>query len=106
MVYVRNAKTNSAFATSTLTSATRTLRWNLNGTSGTWTGSTNPSAGPFSKNVTTTGTVTYTMVAGSTGWSTNNNAGLSGIYWAQAEWRRDGWIYQQNAAIPSTVSYT
>jgi hypothetical protein len=106
LVLVRNAKTNSAFATSTLTSATRTLRWNLNGTSGTWTGSTNPSAGPFSKNVTTTGTVTYTMVAGSTGWSTNNNAGVSGIYWAQAEWRWDGWIIQQNAAIPSTVSYT
>jgi len=104
-VYVRNVKCNSAFATSTLTSASRTLRWNLNGTSGTWTTTANPSPGPFSKNVTTTGTVTYTMVAGGTGWSTNYTGGVSGIYWAQAEWRWDGVINQLNAATPSSVSY-
>jgi hypothetical protein len=104
-VYVRNVKTNSAFVTGSLTSGTRSLRWNLNGTSGTWTATANPSAGPFSKSVTTTGTVTYTMVAGLSGWSTNNTGGVSGIYWAQAEWRWDGWINQLNAATPSSVSY-
>lgn len=104
-VNVRNAKTNSAFSTGSLTSGTRTLRWNLNGTSGTWTATANPSAGPFSKSVTTTGTVTYTMVAGGTGWSTNNTGGVSGIYWAQAEWSWDGKINQLNAATPSSVSY-
>jgi hypothetical protein len=105
-VLVRNAKTNSAFVTGSLTSTTRTLRWNLNGTSAAWTTIANPSAGPFTKTVTTTGTVTYTMVAGGTGWSTNNTSGVSGIYWMQAEWRWDGWTTQQNAEIPSTVSYT
>jgi hypothetical protein len=105
-VLVRNAKTNSAFVTGSLTSASRTLRWNLNGTSGTWTATANPSAGPFTKNVTTTGTVTYTLVAGGTGWSTNNTGGVSGTFWMQAEWRWDGFTTQQNAAIPSTVSYT
>ena len=118
-VLVRNAKTNSAFVTGTLTSASRTLRWNLNNTSATWTATANPSyiginasTGDYNqitRNVTTTGTVTYTMVAGagtSEGWSRNNISGLSGIHWMQAEWRWDGWTTQQNAAIPSTVSYT
>ena len=105
--------------TGTLTSASRTLRWNLNNTSATWTATANPSyiginasTGDYNqitRNVTTTGTVTYTMVAGagtSEGWSRNNISGLSGIHWMQAEWRWDGWTTQQNAAIPSTVSYT
>ena len=104
-VRVRNLKTNSAFVTGQITSSTRTIAWNVGGTPTFPSGTANPSAGPFTKAVPTSGTVTITLVAGGSGWSTNNTAGVSGIYWAQAEWRWDGYYTQLNAAIPSTVSY-
>lgn len=105
IVRVRNLKTNSAFATGQITSSTRTIAWNVGGTPTFPSGTANPSAGPFTKAVPTSGTVTITLVAGGSGWSTNNSAGVSGIYWAQAEWRWDGYYTQLNAAIPPTVSY-
>ena len=109
-VTVRNASLN--FSSSLLWgTATRTIRWNLNGTSvnfplSTSTSAPNPYAGPTSRAVTTTGTVTYTMVASGSGWSTNNTSGVSGSFWARAEWRWTGTQVVTVAARQPTVSYS
>jgi hypothetical protein len=109
-VFVQNASLN--FASSLLWgTATRTIRWNLNGTAvnfplSTSTSAPNPYAGPTSRAVTTTGTVTYTMVASGTGWSTNNSGGVSGSFWARAQWRWTGTIVVSVPAVACTVSYT
>jgi hypothetical protein len=112
-VFVRNAALNPAFpgGSSLLWgTTTRTIRWNLNGTAvnfplSTSTSAPNPYAGPTSRAVTTTGTVTYTMVASGTGWSTNNST-VSGGYWAKAEWRWTGTTLVSVPAVACTVSYT
>jgi hypothetical protein len=109
-VFVRNASCN--FSTSLLWgTATRTIRWNLNGTAVNFplsssTSAPNPYAGPTSRPVTTTGTVTYTMVASGSGWSTNNSSGVSGTFWARAEWRWTGTQVVSVPAVACTVSYT
>jgi hypothetical protein len=109
-VFVRNGSLN--FSSSLLWgTATRTIRWNLNGTARNFpndgsTSAPNPYAGPTSRAVTTTGTVTYTMVASGTGWSTNNSGGVSGAFWARAQWR---WTGTQVVTVPAsqpTVSYS
>jgi hypothetical protein len=108
-VFVRNASLN--FTSSLLWgTGTRTIRWNLNGTSAnfplnTSTSAPNPYAGPTSRAVTTTGTVTYTMVASGTGWSTNNSGGVSGSFWARAQWRWTGTQVVTVPAVQPTVSY-
>jgi hypothetical protein len=102
---LQNLRTNPAFPTSTLTSSSRTIVWNVGGSPTFPVNTTTPQAGPFTKSVPTSGTVTITLVAGGTGWSTNNNAGVSGIYWAQGQFSWSGTYPQLNAAIPSTVSY-
>ena len=109
-VFVRNANLNGNFASLLWGTATRTIRWNLNGTAvnfplSTSTSAPNPYAGPTSRPVTTTGTVTYTMVASGTGWSTNNSGGVSGSFWARAEWRWTGTQVVTVPAIQPTVSY-
>ena len=109
-VFVQNASLN--FTSSLLWgTATRTIRWNLNGTAvnfplSTSTSAPNPYAGPTSRAVTTTGTVTYTMVASGTGWSTNNSGGVSGSFWARAQWRWTGTVVVSVPAVACTVSYT
>ena len=109
-VFVRNASCN--FTTSQLWGTpTRTIRWNLNGTAvnfplSTSTSAPNPYTGPTSRAVTTTGTVTYTMVATGTGWSTNNPGGVSGPFWARAQWRWTGTQVVSVPAVACTVSYT
>ena len=108
-VSVRNASLN--FTSSLLWgTTTRTIRWNLNGTAvnfplSTSTSAPNPYAGPTSRAVTTTGTVTYTMVASGTGWSTNNSGGVSGSFWAKAEWKWTGTQVVTVPAVQPTVSY-
>jgi hypothetical protein len=108
-VFVQNASLN--FASSLLWgTTTRTIRWNLNGTAvnfplSTSTSAPNPYAGPTSRAVTTTGTVTYTMVATGTGWSMNNSGGVSGNFWARAQWRWTGTQVVTVPAIQPTVSY-
>ena len=108
-VFVQNASLN--FTSSLLWgTATRTIRWNLNGTAvnfplSTSTSAPNPYAGPTSRAVTTTGTVTYTMVASGTGWSTNNSGGVSGSFWARAQWRWTGTQVVTVPAVQPTVSY-
>jgi hypothetical protein len=109
-VFVQNASLN--FSSSLLWgTATRTIRWNLNGTAvnfplSTSTSAPNPFPGPTSRAVTTTGTVTYTMVASGTGWSTNNSGGVSGSFWARAQWRWTGTVVVSVPAVACTVSYT
>ena len=109
-VGVQNASCN--FATSLLWgTATRTIRWNLNGTAvnfplSTSTSAPNPYAGPTYRNTNTSGTITYTMVASGTGWSTNNSGGVSGSTWARAEWKWTGNQVVTNPAVAATVSYT
>ena len=109
-VGVQNANCN--FATSLLWgTATRTIRWNLNGTAvnfplSTSTSAPNPYNGPTYRNTTTSGTITYTMVASGTGWSTNNSGGVSGSTWARAEWKWTGTQVVTVPAVAATVSYT
>jgi hypothetical protein len=109
-VGVQNASCN--FATSLLWgTATRTIRWNLNGTAvnfplSTSTSAPNPYAGPTYRNTNTSGTITYTMVASGTGWSTNNSGGVSGSTWARAQWKWTGNQVVTNPAVAATVSYT
>ena len=109
-VFVQNASLN--FTSSLLWgTATRTIRWNLNGTAvnfplSTSTSAPNPYAGPTYRNTTTSGTITYTMVASGTGWSTNNSGGVSGVFWAKAEWKWTGNQVVTNPAVAATVSYT
>jgi hypothetical protein len=103
---LQNLKTNTAFPTSTITSTSRTIAWNVGGSPTFPSGTTTPQIGPFLKSVPTSGTVTITLVAGGTGWSTNNTSGVSGIYWAQGQFSWSGTYPQLNAQVPSTVSYT
>lgn len=75
--------------------ATRQLRWNLNGslinfpTSGS-TSAPNPYTATATRNVSqTTGTITYTLAASGSGWSTNNNP-VSGTFYFTCQWRNQG----------------
>ena len=109
-VGVQNASCN--FATSLLSNGgTRIIRWNSNGATvnfpvSTSTTAPNPYAGPIYRSTTTSGTITYTMVASGTGWSTNNSGGVSGVFWAKAEWKWTGNQVVTNPAVAATVSYT
>jgi hypothetical protein len=110
-VSVQNASLNGNFSSLLWGTGSRIIRWNLNGTAvnfplSTSTSATNPYAGPTSRNTTTTGTITYTMVATGTGWSTNNTSGLSGSFWARAQWKWAGTQVVTVAANPPTISYT
>ena len=110
-VFVQNGTLNNNFSSLYWGTTTRTIRWNLNGTAvnfplSTTTSLAAPYAGPTSRPVTTTGTVTYTMVATGTGWSTNNSGGLSGTFWARAQWRWTGTSVVSVPAVACTVSYT
>jgi hypothetical protein len=109
-VTVRNGSLN--FASSLYWgTATRTIRWNLNGLVRNFpnddsTSADNPFPGPTSRAVTqTTGTINYIMVASGTGWSTNNTSGVSGNFWARAQWQWSGNITTTVPAIQPTISY-
>jgi hypothetical protein len=98
---------------------TRTIRWNLNGSAVNFPRSTDTSApnpwnstttglAPYGRNIPAgdwTGTVTYSLVATGTGWSTNNTAGVSGGFWATVVWRNTGQQTTTTPAVEPTVSY-
>ena len=111
-VFVRNANLNGNFSSALWGSpSSRIIRWNLNGTTRNFpndgsASAPNPYAGPTQRAVTTTGTVTYTMVASGSGWSTNNSSGVSGTFWARAEWKWTGTIVVSVPAVACTVNYT
>jgi len=110
-VSVQNASLNGNFSSLLWGTGSRTIRWNLNGTAvnfplSTSTSAPNPYVGPTSRNTATTGTITYTMVATGTGWSTNNTSGVSGSFWARAQWKWAGTQVVTVPANPPTISYT
>ena len=81
------------FSTSLLWgTATRNLDWNLNGSLvnfplSTSTSAPNPYTATSTRNVSqTSGTISYTLRASGTGWSTNNNP-VSGTFYFVCEWR-------------------
>jgi hypothetical protein len=114
-VGVQSAQCN--FSTSLLWgTATRTIRWNLNGTAVNFPRSTDTSApnpwnstttglAPYYRATTTTGTITYTLVASGTGWSTNNTGGVSGVNWAYANWKNTGTALAYANPVNPSITY-
>jgi len=115
-VGVERAQCN--FSTSLLWgTATRFIRWNLNGTTVNFPRSTDTSApnpwnstttglAPYYRSTVTTGTITYTLVATGSGWSTNNTAGVSGVNWVYANWKNAGTaVAYANPVNPSITYY-
>jgi hypothetical protein len=111
------------------TATRQAIFWQLNGTTtnqltgansapavwdgvrSTWSGNPQTRSG-----IPATGTVNYYLrippsAAGgafpqSSGWSTNNSGGLSGIFWARISWRNIGTITTTVPAIQPTVTYS
>lgn len=118
-IVANNATLNGNFSSLLWGTATRTIRWNLNGTAVNFPRSTDTSApapwnssttglAPYGRNIPAgdqTGTVTYSLVATGTGWATNNSGGLSGSFWATVVWRNTGQQTTTTAAVEPTVSY-
>ena len=114
-VQVRNCVLNNNFSSLLWGTATRTIRWNLNGTAENFpnSGSTsapNPFSGPSIRDIPTSQqssgtTVTYTLRSTGSGWSTNN-AVLSGTFYFSCQWRNIGTKVESYPAIPPTISYS
>ena len=101
------------FSTSLLWgTATRNLDWNLNGSLvnfplSTSTSAPNPYTATSTRSVTqTSGTISYTLRASGTGWSTNNTGGVSGTFYFVCEWRNQGTQVVTIPANPPTWSYS
>lgn len=113
-IFIKNCVCN--FSTTLLSgTATRTVKFNNNNVSSkfplpTSTTVPNPYPGPVSFSVDTSrqqigSTINYTLCATGSGWSINNVARPSGIYWFCADWRNVGKITTTYPRVESTVSY-
>jgi len=113
-IFIKNCVCN--FSTTLLSgTATRTVRFNNNNAFSNFPLSTsttvpNPYPGPVSFSLDTSRqqrgiTINYTLRASGTGWSTNNLACPSGIYWFSADWRNVGKLTTTYPRVESIVSY-